>query len=66
MDKEARVAFVIAQAAMLNAEIAAMNAANQMREMQGQAVAYGEEEFQGVLNKYSHLGYNELECFFAG
>ena len=45
-------AYINGQAAMLNAEIAGMMAANQCREHQGEAQAYGEEAFQEVIDRY--------------
>ena len=61
MDKEARVAFVIAQAAMLNAEIAMAQAANKERELKGLNIAYGEAEMHAIIRRYEGvLGYNAV------
>jgi len=61
MDKESRVALIIAQAAMLNAEIAMAQAANQEREHRGHNIAYGEAEMYAIIQRYeSVLGYNEV------
>ena len=61
MDKESRIALIIAQAAMLNAEIAMAQAANQERESKGLAIAYGEGEMFAIMQRYeSVLGYNSV------
>lgn len=52
MDINERCAFVIAQAACANAEIAAMQAENQQRVLQGYSIAYNERAFMDVQNKY--------------
>ena len=51
MTTEERAAFLIAQAAILNAEIAGMVAENMQREACGHSMAYGEEAFQQVIDK---------------
>jgi hypothetical protein len=59
MNQEARAAFIIAQAAMLNAEIAMMQAANQERQEQGKSIAYGEKQFHDTFTEYQYtIGYN--------
>ena len=61
MDKEARVALVIAQAAMLNAEIAVAQVANKERELKGLNIAYGEAEMHAIIRRYEGvLGYNAV------
>jgi len=65
MTHEERAAFLIAQAACLNAEIAGMVAENMQRESLGLSMAYGEEEFQGVVNK-SICNHNAAISFLAG
>ena len=61
MDKEARIALVIAQAAMLNAETAMAQAANKERELIGLNIAYGEAEMHAIMQRYEGvLGYNEV------
>lgn len=61
MDKESRVALIIAQAAMLNAEIAMAQAANKERDLKGLNIAYGEAEMYAIIQRYeSVLGYNEV------
>ncbi|MCH7910952.1 MAG: hypothetical protein IIB38_15225 [Candidatus Hydrogenedentes bacterium] len=51
MTTEERAAFLIAQAAILNAEIAGMVAENMQREAVGASMAYGEDAFQEVIDK---------------
>ncbi len=55
MDKQARIAFIIAQSAVLNAEIEMRKAANLERQEQGKALAYGEKEFYDLI-------YGEFYC----
>ena len=50
MNEEQKAAFVMAQAAVLNAIIAGMQAENQMREHQGYVPAYVESHFQDAIN----------------
>jgi len=61
MDKESRIALIIAQAAMLNAEIAMAQAANKERDLKGLNIAYGEGEMYAIIQRYeATLGYNEV------
>ena len=61
MDKESRIALIIAQAAMLTAEIAMAQAANKERDLRGLNIAYGEAEMFAIIQRYdSTLGYNEV------
>lgn len=61
MDKESRIALIIAQAAMLTAEIAMAQAANKERDLKGLNIAYGEDEMYAIIQRYeSTLGYNEV------
>lgn len=61
MGKEARIALIIAQAALLNAEIAMAQAANKERELKGLNIAYGEAEMYAIMQRYEGvLGYNEV------
>lgn len=54
-------AFVIAQAAMMNARIAGMVAENQCRERRGDSPAFGEAEFAAVEQEYGGtLGHNAV------
>lgn len=63
MTTEQQAAFVIAQAACASAQIAAMQAANQHRLSLGHSIAYDEEAFLAVVDKY-HLGHNAVIDFF--
>ena len=66
MTPEMRIAYIQAQTAMLNAEIAMMQAENQARENQGLAQAYGEKEFAATIANYGILSdaraWNFLIC----
>ena len=59
MNIEARAAFIQAQAACAMAEIAAMQAANQHRLSLGHSIAYDEDAFMAVQNRYL-IGHNEV------
>ena len=64
MEPVERAAFLIAQAAMLNAEVARMQAENQHRMNCGNSIAYADAEFQAVIGSYeSTLGYNGALLF---
>lgn len=52
MNAESRAAFIIAQAACAQAEIAGMQAENQHRLSLGHSIAYGEEAFAAVPVRY--------------
>lgn len=58
MDPIAKSAFLIAQAAILNARIATMQASNLERADVGMAPAYGEQQFTSVQMEFPHLEYN--------
>ena len=61
MDKESRIALIIAQAAMLTAEIAMAQAANKERDLKGLNIAYGGDEMYAIIQRYeSTLGYHEV------
>jgi len=61
MDKQSRIALIIAQAAMLNAEIAMAQAANKERDLKGLNIAYGEDEMHNIILSYeATLGYNAV------
>lgn len=61
MTPEQTAAFVNAQAALLNAEIQSMVAANQDRLARGLSMAYGEEEFCARTEQYeSVLSHNAV------
>lgn len=52
MDAAQSAAYIIAQAACVTAEIAAMEAANQWRRDRGVQPTYDEEHFRAVPEKY--------------
>jgi hypothetical protein len=61
MDQNAKTAFIIAQTAMMNAEMQLMIAENEERKRNGQALAYGENQWAALINKWEPiLGYNAL------
>jgi len=58
---EGSYAFVLAQVALLNCEVAGMQAENQHRMNCGLSIAYGAAEFAGVRQQYEALiGSNEI------
>jgi hypothetical protein len=59
VDQNSRAAFIISQAACANAEIAAMQAANQERLAEGLALAYGPDAFRDIEKIY-HIGHNAV------
>lgn len=59
MDAAARAAFVQSQAACMNAELAAMQAANLERVSNGHSIAYDEAAFLALPDKYQ-LGWNTV------
>lgn len=63
MNDEQKAAFIMAQAACLNAEIAGMVAENMQREVLGHSMAYGEEAFVAAVNR-SHCHHNAVLMFF--
>lgn len=63
MGNEQTVAYVQAQAAAALIEMESMKAANWMREMQGKTIAYGEQEFLALIDKYG-LGHNAVLTLF--
>ena len=52
MTPEQQAAYIHAQAVAASAELEAMKAANWMRKMQGHTIAYGEEDFLALIDKY--------------
>ena len=60
MNQEARIAFIISQAAMLNARIAMMQAANIERQENGHSISYGEEQFNIVISEFQCLEHNAV------
>lgn len=51
MTDEQKAAFIMAQAAVLNAEITGMAAENYIRMYRGEALAYDEQAFQAAVNR---------------
>lgn len=59
-------AFVLAQTALLNCEVAGMQAENQHRLNCGLGIAYGADEFLSVQKKYEAvIGCNEILAMAA-
>lgn len=52
MSPEQRAIFLQSQAACALIEMEAMKAANWMREMKGETIAYGEEAFMDLISTY--------------
>lgn len=65
MRLEAKVAFVQAQTAMLNARIAGMVAENMQRDAVGNSMAYHQADFEAVIREYSQLEHNPLVSFLS-
>jgi hypothetical protein len=59
VDQASKAAFIIAQAACATAEIAAMQAENQIRLSQGLSVAYDHANFMAVIDNY-YIGHNAV------
>ena len=65
MTAEQKAAYVMAQAAMLNAEIAAAQAENENRAHCGLSPAYDEKViFDNIISRYDNLSHNYLIEFF--
>jgi hypothetical protein len=52
MTQEQQAAYVVAMAACVNAEVAAMQAENQQRANRGESVAYTESAFRDLITNY--------------
>jgi len=52
MNDEQKAAYVMAQAACALIEAQGMVAVNKTRELRGESLAYVEEDFMAVINKY--------------
>lgn len=63
MTPEQQAAFIIAQAACAMAEIAGMQAENQVRSHRGETPAYNESSFQSVI-EHNLVGHNAVISFF--
>jgi len=61
-----KAAIVIAQAARLNAEVAAMQAENQMRAHRNEAPAYTEKQFQDIIAFYTLTETGNASRFIFG
>jgi hypothetical protein len=66
LDQNARAALVVAHAARLSAEIAAMQAANAERERKGLAQAYSEEAFTNAIETYAVLHPDRTREYLEG
>lgn len=67
LSPEQKAVFVKAQAALLNAEVAKMQAENQHCMNCGNAIAYADSEFEAVITKYeATIGYNAVLALFTG
>lgn len=64
MTPEQSAAFINSQAACANAEIAAMQAENQQRLAKGLSIAYGEEAFLAIPDKYG-ITHNAVLVLFG-
>lgn len=49
MTDEQKVAYIIAQAAVLNAQVQGMVAENMQRQIRGESMAYTERQFEDVI-----------------
>lgn len=65
MTDEQKAAYVNAQAACAMAEIAGMQALNQYRLARGEAIAYSDEAFDAIPNKYG-IHHNAVLTLFHG
>ena len=63
MTPEQKAAYVQAQAASALIEAMGMQAENKRREQQGLSMAYGEEQFDALINKYG-IHHNATVGFF--
>jgi hypothetical protein len=63
MTPEQKAAYIIAQAICALAEIEGMKTTNRMRERRGETIAYSEEEFFSVSEKYN-LHHNAVTGLF--
>ena len=62
MNENQRAAFLIAQSVCAQAEIAAMTAENMQRQAVGSSMAYGDESFNAVIDKYG-ISHNAAIAF---
>ncbi len=67
MTPEQTAAYINAQTTLCQIELAGMLAENQYRTSCGRSIAYGEDGFQALYEKYtSVLGHNSLMTLFNG
>jgi len=64
MTDEQRAAYIQAQTVSALAEIEGMKAANKYREMRGETIAYNEDSFYAVVDKYG-ISHNAICSFFS-
>lgn len=65
MNDDQKAAFINAQSALLNCEVAGMIAENQSRQRQGYSLAYAEDAFDAVYKNYEGvLGANAVINLF--
>lgn len=65
MNDEHKAAFIISQAACMHAELESMKAANIDRQERGHSIAYGENEFLQLPEKYG-LEHNTVISYLRG
>jgi hypothetical protein len=65
MTDEQKAAYIYAQAVCAMAEIEAMKAENAFRQMRGESMAYNDESFLAVPEKYA-LHHNAVVSLFGG
>ena len=63
MTPEQKAAFIMAQTAAVQAEIAGMQAENTFREMQGKTIVYDHEAFRRLIDEYG-ISHNAVVSFF--
>lgn len=65
MDETQRAAFLIAQAACMAAELAAMQERNRVDIIAGRGVTHGPADMEGLVDKYG-LGHNTAVTWLLG
>lgn len=63
MTPEQKAAYVMAMAAAAHAEVEAMRAENMQREMRGESMAYNDEAFIALIERYG-IHPNAIMTFF--
>ena len=63
MTPEQQAAYINAQTAAVQAEIAGMVAENTFREMNGETIAYGHAAFRALIDEYG-ISHNAVVGFF--